>query len=58
MTPERWQELKKVFVAALERAPGERSVYLDHACTDPGLRREVEYLIAAPEASTPVAREN
>jgi Tol biopolymer transport system component len=49
MTPERWQEVKKVLAGALERAPGERNVYLDHACTDPDLRLEVESLIAAHE---------
>jgi eukaryotic-like serine/threonine-protein kinase len=45
MTPERWQEVKKVLAAALERMPEERSVYLDQACTDPQLRREVESLL-------------
>ena len=49
MTPERWQEVKKVLAGALERAPGERHAYLDHACAEPDLRREVESLIAAHE---------
>lgn len=47
MTPERWQEVKNVLVSALERAPGERLAYLDHACPEPALRREVESLLAA-----------
>ena len=47
MTPERWQEVKKVLAAALERTPGERNAYLDQACAEPALRREVESLIAA-----------
>jgi eukaryotic-like serine/threonine-protein kinase len=47
VTPERWKEVKKVLAGALERAPEQRSVYLDQACTDPGLRREVESLITA-----------
>ena len=47
MTPENWQEVKKVLAAALERPPEERSVYLDQACTEPALRREVESLIDA-----------
>jgi Tol biopolymer transport system component/tRNA A-37 threonylcarbamoyl transferase component Bud32 len=51
MTPERWQEVKKVLATALERAPGERNAYLDQACTEPDLRREVESLIAAHEQS-------
>jgi TolB-like protein len=46
---ERWQEVKKVLAGALERAPGERAIYLDRACTEPDLRREVESLIAAHE---------
>ena len=49
VTPERWQAVKKLLAAALERAPQDRSVYLDQACTEPGLRREVESLIAAHE---------
>ena len=49
MTPESWQEVKKVLAAALERPPEQRSVYLDQACTEPALRREVESLIAAHE---------
>jgi serine/threonine-protein kinase len=49
VTPERWQEVKKVLAGALERAPGERHAYLDQACAEPELRREVESLIAAHE---------
>lgn len=47
MTPERWQEVKNLLAAALERAPEERSSYLDKACSEPALRREVESLLAA-----------
>jgi len=49
VTPQRWQEVKEVLAAALERAPEERRAYLDQACTEPALRREVESLIAAHE---------
>jgi eukaryotic-like serine/threonine-protein kinase len=49
MTPEQWQEVKKVLAGALERTPEDRRAYLDHACTDPSLRREVESLIQAHE---------
>ncbi len=49
MTPERWQEVKQVLAGALERTPGERNAYLDQACAEPDLRREVESLIAAHE---------
>ncbi|MGC1830202.1 MAG: serine/threonine-protein kinase, partial [Candidatus Acidiferrales bacterium] len=49
MTPERWQEIKKVLAAALEQAPEQRSAYLDQRCVEPEMRREVESLIAAQE---------
>jgi dienelactone hydrolase len=49
VTPERWQEVKKILAAALEQPAEERSAYLDHACTEPEVRREVELLIAAHE---------
>jgi hypothetical protein len=41
MTPERWQEVKKVLASALELKPEERRVYLDQACPELDLRREV-----------------
>jgi eukaryotic-like serine/threonine-protein kinase len=50
MTAERWQQIKEIFHAALERAPGERASFLDEVCAgDEPLRREVEALIAADE---------
>jgi predicted ATPase len=49
VTSERWQEVRKVLAEALERTPEERRVYLDQACTDAVLRREVESLIVAHE---------
>jgi eukaryotic-like serine/threonine-protein kinase len=49
MTPEQWQNVKKVLAGALDRTPADRRAYLDHACTDPSLRREVESLILAHE---------
>ncbi len=48
MNPERWQRLKEVFGAALEREPGERAEFLDACCRDdPALRVEVEELLAS-----------
>jgi len=39
MTPERWQQIRDVLEKALELAPGERSAYLNQACSsDPSLR--------------------
>jgi serine/threonine protein kinase len=41
--------MKNVLAGALERTPAERRAYLDRACADVSLRREVESLIAANE---------
>src|SRR6266550_2147487 len=50
MKPERWQQLDKLFHAALEREPVERAAFLDEACAgDQQLKKEVEALIAASE---------
>jgi eukaryotic-like serine/threonine-protein kinase len=47
MLAERWREIESLFVAALELTAEERSGFLDTACSsDPGLRREVESLLA------------
>jgi len=51
MTPEEWQEVKKVLAIALEWEPGERAAYLDRVCANPSLRHEVDSLIAAYEQS-------
>ena len=46
MTPERWQEVKRLLNLALELAPDERPAYLDGACAnDHSLRREVQSLL-------------
>src|SRR5947207_11224744 len=50
MTSERWQQVNDLFQLAAERAPEERTTYLEAACQgDEGLRREVESLIASYE---------
>jgi serine/threonine protein kinase/Tol biopolymer transport system component len=49
VTQERWQEVKAILAGALERPPEKRRVYLDQACTEPALRREVQSLIDAHE---------
>jgi non-specific serine/threonine protein kinase/serine/threonine-protein kinase len=47
MNPETWRKVKEIFGAALERAPEERSAYVDEACgQDPALRAEVASLLA------------
>src|SRR5437867_1851925 len=49
MTPERWEQINKLYCAALEREPSQRVEFLDQACPDPELRREGERLIASHE---------
>lgn len=50
MTPERWQQIEKLFYAALERAPDERAAFLVETCAaDDALRQEVESLLASHE---------
>src|SRR5918993_5221188 len=52
MTPERWQQVKEIFHAALDRAPAERDSFLEEACAgDAEARDEVESLISAHEQS-------
>src|SRR5438093_12261566 len=45
MAPERWDEVEKLYLAALERDPAERTAFLNHTCTDEELRREVASLL-------------
>ena len=46
MTPERWQQIEKLYHAALEHKPSQRGAFLDQACArDAELRREVESLL-------------
>jgi Tol biopolymer transport system component len=53
ISPERLQKIEQFYHTALEREPGERSVFLDQACQgDVELRHEVESLLAQ-EGSLP-----
>src|SRR5260370_9416266 len=48
MTPERWQQVGRLYQEALELNPEERTVFLPQACgNDLDLRQEVESLLAA-----------
>jgi eukaryotic-like serine/threonine-protein kinase len=47
MNAERWQEVKALFEAALDRPPSNRGAFLAATATDPETRREVESLLAA-----------
>ncbi len=50
MKAERWQQINDLFQSAAERAPEERTAFLDEACHgDEGLCREVESLITSYE---------
>ncbi|MCM3900973.1 MAG: protein kinase [Pyrinomonadaceae bacterium] len=50
MTPERWQQARKIFKSALEREASERAAFFDEACAgDETLRLEVESLLASLE---------
>ena len=47
MKAERWQQVEKLYHAALERSAEERAPFLAQACaSDEGLRRDVESLLA------------
>ncbi len=47
MDPERWQQLKALFEAAIDQDPAHRTAYLKKACSDdPALLQEVEALLA------------
>ncbi|HZQ55737.1 MAG TPA: protein kinase [Bryobacteraceae bacterium] len=45
MAPDTWPEVEKLYHAALEREPSERTAFLDSVCADERLRREVESLL-------------
>jgi serine/threonine protein kinase len=50
MTPERWQQLKKLLAPALDLEASQRSQYLGEVCLgDPSLRSELERLLAAED---------
>src|SRR4029450_12489557 len=50
LTPERWQQIEKLFHAALELKPPERAVFLAESCgNDESLRREIESLLGQKE---------
>lgn len=47
MTPERWQQIERLYHEALVREAPERAAFLDDACGgNEALRREVESLLA------------
>src|SRR5687768_4166969 len=56
-TPQRWQEIDRIFAAVLEREPGEREQFLAEACAgDEVLRKEVESLLVHDSKDSLVSR--
>src|SRR5437764_14059595 len=52
MTAERWEQVGKLYQAALAWQPAERETFLDDACgDDTAMRREVESLLAAEDGA-------
>jgi serine/threonine protein kinase/TolB-like protein/Flp pilus assembly protein TadD len=52
MTPERWQQIEHLLQAALECEPAARAALLERKCAgDPGLRQEVESLLASEQSA-------
>jgi eukaryotic-like serine/threonine-protein kinase len=45
MGPERWNQIERLYHAALEREPEGRTAFLTEACPDAALRHEVESLL-------------
>src|SRR5690348_13219466 len=55
MTPERWQQIKRLCERALERDPAARSAFLAEVCAaDAPLRAQVESLLRHAEADDDV----
>ena len=55
MTPQRYQQIKRIFAEACDRKAAERRSYLDQACAaDAELRAEVESLLLHDERSLPL----
>ena len=52
MDAERWRRLDSLFQGALDVPKSERRAFLDEQCDDPGLRKEVEAMLAADEADS------
>jgi serine/threonine protein kinase len=53
MSTERWQQLDRIFIEAVQRPADERSAFIDDACgTDAALRTDVLALLAAVDDSS------
>src|SRR6266404_8941483 len=45
MTPERWKEVERLYQAAIDLQPSQRSQFLSERCPDAELRAEVDSLL-------------
>src|SRR5262245_22777667 len=53
MNVDRWQEVQRVFHAALDRPDDERTAFIQNACAnDPELHAEVESMLAAEQGGS------
>ena len=52
LTPERWQQIARIYELAVDRDPSRRDAFLSEACAgDPSLRKEVESLLVQDRAA-------
>lgn len=59
MTPDRWEQVNKVFQAAVQMEPSERAKFLVDACSDDHeLRREVDSLLLFDQVQWPMIETN
>ncbi len=56
MEPERWNQIERLYHAALEHESGDRRAFLAEACPDADLRREVESLLGFDGAGSLLER--
>jgi non-specific serine/threonine protein kinase/serine/threonine-protein kinase len=54
MTPDRFNEIERLYQAALDLRPAERSKFLAESCPDQELRGEVESLLRQRDSNTNV----
>ncbi len=53
MNPERWQQIERLYHAAMERDATQRTAYLDEVCAhDQELRREAAALLTADKKAS------
>jgi hypothetical protein len=52
MTPEVWKKIEELYHAALEHEPATRAAFLDEACREPAIRREVDILLRQSEQTS------